>query len=159
MVPFAGFQMPLQYSDSIIESHNHTRAKVGLFDVGHMLQMRVRGTGRAHLMSRLIVGDVERLGENQASLSLFTNEEGGILDDLIITRCHPEPFFYIVSNAGCADKIRGHLAEWIEQYQKAGRDVRVEYVDNGLLALQGQLAARSRPGVLISRLAALAGLT
>lgn len=102
MVPFAGWSMPVQYKEGIGASHIHVREHVGVFDVSHMLQTRIFGRDRIQFMESLIVADVEALSENHSSLSLFTNDKGGINDDLIITKTRN--YLYVVSNAGCAEK-------------------------------------------------------
>ena len=104
MVPFAGYSMPVQYKLGIIQSHLHTREKASVFDVSHMLQFRIHGKDRVKCFEKLVVADIEGLGVNTGGLSLFTNENGGIRDDCIINKL--DDYLYIVSNAGCADKIR-----------------------------------------------------
>ena len=85
MVPFAGYLMPVQYSDlSIKDSHNHTRQSCSVFDVSHMLQSEIRGKDRAALIESLVTGDIGLLPANTGSLTLFTNQQGGIIDDLIV---------------------------------------------------------------------------
>lgn len=103
MVPFAGWSMPVQYTEGISESHLHVRSVAGLFDVSHMLQTRVTGRDGVAFIESMIVGDVGGLRDNQGTLSVFTNERGGILDDLIVSKTE-EGYLYVVSNAGCADK-------------------------------------------------------
>ena len=119
MVPFAGYSMPVQYKLGIVQSHLHTREKASLFDVSHMLQFKIFGRDRIKCFEQLVVADVEGLSENTGGLSLFTNENGGIRDDCIINRL--KDCLYIVSNAGCADKIRP-LVEvnlcFIDHYKK-----------------------------------------
>nr|BAG52409.1 unnamed protein product [Homo sapiens] len=82
MVAFAGWSLPVQYRDSHTDSHLHTRQHCSLFDVSHMLQTKILGSDRVKLMESLVVGDIAELRPNQGTLSLFTNEAGGILDDL-----------------------------------------------------------------------------
>jgi aminomethyltransferase len=103
MVPFAGWSMPVQYTEGISESHLHVRSAVGLFDVSHMLQTKVTGKDRVSFVESMIVGDVGGLRDNQGTLSVFTNENGGILDDLIVSKTE-EGYLYVVSNAGCAEQ-------------------------------------------------------
>uniref|UniRef100_A0A8C0J1G4 Aminomethyltransferase n=1 Tax=Chelonoidis abingdonii TaxID=106734 RepID=A0A8C0J1G4_CHEAB len=103
MVNFAGWSMPVQYALSHLESHLHTRQHCSLFDVSHMLQTKVFGRDRVKFMESLVVGDIAELKPDQGTLSLFTNEEGGILDDLIVTSTS-EQHLYVVSNAGCREK-------------------------------------------------------
>lgn len=108
MVDFCGFAMPVQYRDSIPASHLHLRSSVGMFDVSHMLQTQVFGKDRVKYIESLVVGDIEGLKENHGTLTVFTNETGGIKDDLIVNKTS-EDCLYIVSNAGCLDKDYGHM--------------------------------------------------
>ncbi|XP_030667635.1 aminomethyltransferase, mitochondrial isoform X4 [Nomascus leucogenys] len=114
MVAFAGWSLPVQYRDSHTDSHLHTRQHCSLFDVSHMLQ---------------------------GTLSLFTNEAGGILDDLIVTNTS-EGHLYVVSNAGCWEKDLALMQDKLRELQNQGRDVGLEVLDNALLALQGPTAAQ-----------------
>ncbi|KTF85962.1 hypothetical protein cypCar_00033103 [Cyprinus carpio] len=108
MVEFAGWSMPVQYKDSHINSHMHTRQHCSIFDVSHMLQTKVYGRDRMKFIESLIVGDIAELKDNQGTLSLFTNTKGGIMDDLIVTKTD-RGYLYVVSNAGCADKDSAHM--------------------------------------------------
>ncbi|KAM4652383.1 aminomethyltransferase, mitochondrial [Discoglossus pictus] len=141
MVEFAGWSLPVQYKDSHMASHLHTRQHCSLFDVSHMLQTRVVGKHRVQYMESLVVGDIAELKENQGTLSLFTNENGGIIDDLIVTNA-AEGYLYVVSNAGCADKDSAHMQNKLQEFRTAGRDVHLEIVDFALLALQGPSSSR-----------------
>eukprot|EP00076_Gallus_gallus_P025650 XP_015148304.1 aminomethyltransferase, mitochondrial isoform X1 [Gallus gallus] len=105
MVPFAGWSLPVQYGRGHLESHLHTRRHCSLFDVSHMLQTRVYGRDRVRFLESLVVGDIAELRPGQGTLTLLTNERGGIVDDLIVTNT-AEDHLYVVSNAGCADKDR-----------------------------------------------------
>ncbi|XP_061179083.1 aminomethyltransferase, mitochondrial-like [Saccostrea echinata] len=141
MVPFAGWSMPVQYTNGISESHLHVRSAAGLFDVSHMLQTKVTGKDRVPFIESLIVGDIEGLKDNQGTLSIFTNEKGSILDDLIVSKTE-EGYLYVVSNAGCADKDYKNMKTQAENCRKKGMDVNVEMICNGLLALQGPSMAK-----------------
>ncbi|XP_060691225.1 aminomethyltransferase, mitochondrial isoform X2 [Hemiscyllium ocellatum] len=141
MVEFAGWSMPVQYKESHISSHLHTRQHCSLFDVSHMLQSKVMGKDRVKFMESLIVGDIAELKDNQGTLSLFTNEKGGIKDDLIVTRTS-DGYLYIVSNAGCADKDSAHMKERLAEFRAAGNDADLEFLEAGLIALQGPSAAQ-----------------
>ena len=79
------------------------RNSVGIFDVSHMLQSHVTGEDRVSMMESLVVGDIAGLKPNTGTLTVFTNDKGGILDDLIVNNAE-EGFLYVVSNAGCIDK-------------------------------------------------------
>ncbi|KAM7169598.1 aminomethyltransferase, mitochondrial isoform 1-T1 [Macrochelys suwanniensis] len=141
MVNFAGWSMPVQYALSHLESHLHTRRHCSLFDVSHMLQTKVFGRDRVKFMESLVVGDIAELKPDQGTLSLFTNEEGGILDDLIVTSTS-EQHLYVVTNAGCRDKDWALMQGRAEELRAAGGDVHLEVSENALLALQGPSAVQ-----------------
>lgn len=136
MVPFVGWDMPVQYKDSISDSHNNVRTQAGIFDVSHMLQTKISGRDRVKFMESLTVADIKGLKDNQGTLSLLTNEQGGIIDDLIINKTD-EGYLYVVSNAGCAHKDLPHMMNHAASMRHEGYDVRVDVICNGLLALQG----------------------
>ncbi|WP_461521209.1 glycine cleavage system aminomethyltransferase GcvT [Porticoccus sp.] len=134
MVPFAGYEMPVQYPDGIMAEHLQTRAAAGLFDVSHMGQVAVSGAGVAKALEALVPVELESLPINRQTYALFTNGEGGILDDLMITRWAEDQFFLVV-NAACKEQDLAHLTANL-----AGFDI--DYLDGqGLLALQGPAAA------------------
>jgi len=139
MVPFAGWSLPVDYTDqTLIQSHHHTRNKASLFDVSHMLQFKLHGKDRVKCMEELVVADIAGMAENTGGLSLFTNEKGGIRDDCIVNNAGD--CLYIVSNAGCADKIapimEAHVAD-----RKSELDVSLEFLeDKSLVAIQGPKA-------------------
>ncbi|NXX01589.1 GCST protein, partial [Larus smithsonianus] len=136
MVAFAGWSLPLHYGQGHLQSHLHTRRHCSLFDVSHMLQTRVYGRDRVRFMESLVVGDIGELKPGQGTLTLVTNERGGIVDDLIVTNTS-EDHLYVVSNAGCAEKDLAVMRDRVAELQAAGSDVHLEVSDNALLALQG----------------------
>uniref|UniRef100_H2Y9X3 Aminomethyltransferase n=1 Tax=Ciona savignyi TaxID=51511 RepID=H2Y9X3_CIOSA len=137
MVPYAGWTMPIKYKSlGIIDSHHHTRNKASLFDVSHMLQTKVHGDDKVAFVESLTVCDVKGLPGNAGSLTVFTNNDGGIMDDAIVNQTQQD-YLYVVSNAGCADKIKAHLKESLEEFKSKGGNVEIEHLDFGLLALQG----------------------
>jgi len=138
MCDFAGYAMPTQYAgEGITESHKHTRSHCGLFDVSHMLQSHVYGRDRVQFVESLTVADVEGLQPNTGTLSLFTTEEGGISDDLIITKTDGD-YIYLVTNAGCRDKDIALMRDREREMKSQGKDVTVELLDErGLIAIQG----------------------
>ncbi len=142
MVPFAGYDMPVQYSNGIIAEHRHTRTKAGLFDVSHMGQFLIEGSGTAEALEALVPADLLGLGEHRQCYSLLTNNAGGVRDDLIITRVEGDQFFLVV-NAACKDDDRSH----IEVALNADQTFR-ELKDQGLLALQGPAARAALADVL-----------
>lgn len=132
MVPFAGYAMPVQYPTGILGEHNHTRVAAGLFDVSHMGQVRITGPDPASAIERLVPGDVQSLKPGQMRYTQLTNQEGGILDDLMVTRRNDDLF--VVVNAGCKEADIAHLRAHLT-------DHKVEYLeDRALLALQGPQA-------------------
>uniref|UniRef100_A0A8C4XII0 Aminomethyltransferase n=1 Tax=Erpetoichthys calabaricus TaxID=27687 RepID=A0A8C4XII0_ERPCA len=141
MVEFAGWSMPVQYKDSHISSHLHTRQHCSIFDVSHMLQTKVHGKDGVKFMESMVVGDIAELKDNQGTLSLFTNEKGGIIDDLIVTKTDLG-YLYVVSNAGCAEKDSAHMQAKLREFKAAGHDADLEFLDYALIALQGPASAR-----------------
>lgn len=139
MVPFCGWEMPVEYEGKgIIDSHLFTRHNASLFDVSHMLQLRVSGRERIKWIEKLTVGSFSNSRVGQARLSLFTNERGGIIDDTIITT--NEDHLYVVVNAGCAEKDLKHLQREEERERERGGEVKVEKIENSLVAVQGPKA-------------------
>ena len=131
MVPFAGYEMPVQYSAGVMTEHLHTRAKAGLFDVSHMGQVILRGDGRSAALETLVPADVIGLAEGRQRYGFFTNPEGGLLDDLMIAN-RGDHLFLVVNAARKAHDI-AHL--------ETLPDITVEPVtDRALLALQGPMA-------------------
>ncbi|KAJ1477054.1 hypothetical protein T484DRAFT_1822579 [Baffinella frigidus] len=143
MVDFADYAMPVQYKDtpqgqSIIESVKQCRTKAGLFDVSHMCSLRWRGKDAIAFLESVTVADIENMPMGKGSLSLITNEQGGIIDDTMITKTSDAKgdHIYQVINAGCAPKDLKHFEE---QLGKFGGDVslEVQWDKRGLYALQG----------------------
>ena len=143
MVEFAGYSMPVQYGKvGIAASHNHVRNHCGMFDVSHMLQSKVYGKDRVKFIESLIVGDIEGLPDNSGTLSLFTNDQGGIIDDLICSKTD-KGYLYVVSNAGCKEKDLAHMKQRLAAFKADGHDVELEIMeDHGLVAVQGPEAAK-----------------
>ncbi len=147
MVPFAGYDMPVQYPAGILTEHQHTRNAAGLFDVSHMGQVRIIGAGVAEALESLVPVDLLGLREHAQVYALFTNDRGGVLDDLIVTRWGPEEFFLVV-NAACKEQDIAHLKSHLPD-----QDVEV-LPDRALLALQGP-AARDVIAALVPQAAGL----
>jgi aminomethyltransferase len=134
MVPFAGYDMPVQYPEGILTEHRHTRAEAGLFDVGHMGQAILRGDDVTAALETLVPGDIAGLEEGQIRYTQLTNEAGGILDDLMVTQ--REDHLFLVVNAGCKEADYAHIQA------RLGSRVELEIIDDrGLVALQGPKAA------------------
>ncbi len=122
--------MPVSYPQGIMQEHLHTRSKAGLFDVSHMGQVILRGEDVARQLESILPIDVEALAVGQQSYALFTNDQGGIIDDLMLTRLASDEIFMVV-NAACKEKDLQHLRKTLPA-------VDIDYLDGrGLLALQG----------------------
>lgn len=133
LVPFAGYELPLHYPDGILAEHRWCRAKAALFDVSHMGQIAVRGADAAAALERLVPGDIRGLAAGRARYTLFTDDAGGILDDLIVT--NGGDHLALVVNAACKADDIAHLRQHLEP------GCRIESLDDrALLALQGPAA-------------------
>ena len=131
MAEFAGYDMPIQYPDGVMAEHNWTRENAGLFDVSHMGQITLEGEGVVAFLEKLTPSTFSTLKENVAKYSVLMNEEGGMIDDLIVTRLGETKFFAVV-NGACKDK---DLA-WLQKNQP--QDVMITHHENrALIALQG----------------------
>lgn len=138
IVTYAGYEMPIQYKLGVLKEHHHTRSAAGLFDVSHMGQLRFTGKDRERFLEWVTPADVQALKNSQARLSILTNAEGGIKDDLIISKY--EDHSYVVINAGCKQKDIAHFREKMAEFKG---DVQLEVLEQqSLLALQGPLAMR-----------------
>jgi aminomethyltransferase len=133
MVPFAGYDMPVQYPAGIMTEHKHTREQASLFDVSHMGQVRLHGAHAAEALETLVPGDISALTAGHTRYTMFTNDQGGILDDLMVTQ-HGD-YLYLVINAACKDTDIAHLQS------KLSGSCEIEIIeDHALLALQGPAA-------------------
>jgi aminomethyltransferase len=144
MVPFAGYEMPVQYPAGILKEHLHTREKCGLFDVSHMGQGFLAGdTAR---LERVTPADVAGLMEGMQRYGLLLTEAGTIKDDFMFSRLEGEAELYLVVNAGTKEDDFAYIAEKLK-----GAAVLTPRFDRALLALQGPLAAdvleRHAPGI------------
>jgi aminomethyltransferase len=134
MVPFAGYDMPVQYALGVKKEHLHARDAAGLFDVSHMGQLRLKGEGAAAAMEALVPVDIIDLPEGKQRYAFFTNEQGGIMDDLMVTNFGDHLF--VVVNAACKEQDIAHIQANLPQ------GVELEVIDDrALLALQGPKAA------------------
>lgn len=141
MVPFADYEMPLQYPMGILKEHIHTRSKAGLFDVSHMGQVRLTGENAAVALETLVPVDIVDLDINRQRYALFTNEQGGILDDLMVS--NGGDYLFLVVNAACKQQDIAYLRQHL-----SGQCTIEELSDRALLALQGPEA-----GAVMARLA------
>ncbi len=138
MVPFAGYELPVQYSAGVLKEHQHTRAAAGLFDVSHMGQLTLRArSGKvedtARALERLVPADIVGLGAGRQRYALFTAPDGGILDDLMVANFGDHLF--LVVNAACKAADEAHL----RAHLSADCEI-VALTDRALLALQGPQA-------------------
>ncbi len=136
MVPFAGYNMPVQYPLGVLKEHLHTREQAGLFDVSHMGQGTLVGADVDAALETLVPGDIKGLKPGQIRYTLLLNENGGIIDDLMVTRVSDDTL-YLVVNAACKDGDFAHIASKLK-----GRVTLTRHEDAALLALQGPTAAK-----------------
>lgn len=135
MVPFAGYEMPVSYPLGIKKEHNHTRERAGLFDVSHMGQIRLSGEHAMSALESLVPVDIIDLPLMRTRYALFTTENGGVLDDLMVTNLGDNDLFLVV-NAACKEADYDHLKNHL------GASCEIEFYDDlALLALQGPKAA------------------
>ncbi len=133
MVPFAGYDMPVQYPAGVMQEHLHTRKNAGLFDVSHMGQVILRGTNATSELEKLVPVDLVDLKEGRQRYGFFTNEAGGILDDLMIA--NRGDHLFVVVNAACKDADIAYMEKKLA--------CEIEVVQGrSLLALQGPKAER-----------------
>lgn len=137
MVPFAGYAMPVQYPAGILAEHLHTRAQAGLFDVSHMGQVEITGAGCAAALEALVPGDIQGLPVGRTRYTVFTDGNGGILDDLMVSKLAEDKLFVVV-NAACKVQDFAHL-----QAGLAGKAELRMLEDRALIALQGPKAAKA----------------
>ncbi|NAX44054.1 glycine cleavage system protein T [Vibrio sp. V17_P4S1T151] len=145
MVPFAGYDMPVQYPLGVKKEHLHTREAAGLFDVSHMGQLRLHGANAAQALESLVPVDIIDLPAGKQRYAFFTNKEGGIMDDLMVANLGDHLF--VVVNAACKAQDIAHLQAHLPQ------GVELEVIDDReLLALQGpkaaEVLARLQPQVM-----------
>ena len=134
MVPFAGYEMPVSYPLGIKKEHIHTREKAGLFDVSHMGQIRLVGKNAKRALESLVPVDIIDLPLMKLRYALFTNKDGGVMDDLMVTNLGDDSLFLVV-NAACKEADFEHLLNNI------GVECKVEFLEDvALLALQGPKA-------------------
>ncbi|MBI5264270.1 MAG: glycine cleavage system aminomethyltransferase GcvT [Bradyrhizobium sp.] len=140
MVPFAGYEMPVQYAPGVLREHLHTRKLAGLFDVSHMGQIALRpksGTieDAAKALERLVPQDILGLAPGRQRYAQFTNEDGGILDDLMVANF--DDYLFVVVNAACKAQDEAHLRAHLSD------DCIIESLTGrALVALQGPEAER-----------------
>ena len=131
MVPFAGWEMPVQYA-GVIPEHRAVRSDAGVFDVSHMGELEVEGPRAHELLQSLLSNDLDKVEPGGAQYTLLTNDRGGIIDDLIAYRLEPGRYLLIVN----ASNREGDF-QWIKEREITGSDVRDVSDDYALLAVQG----------------------
>jgi aminomethyltransferase len=134
MVPFAGWEMPVSY-EGVISEHRAVRADCGVFDVSHMGEIEVEGPRAAELLQSTLSNDLAKIGPGQAQYTLLTNENGGIVDDLIAYKLDEFRFLLIVNAANRETDYR-----WLRDHEIPGSDVRDVSDEYALLAVQGPRA-------------------
>jgi len=146
MVPFAGYDMPVQYPLGVMKEHQHTREQAGLFDVSHMGQILLTGAGAAKALEALVPVDIIDLPVGMQRYAMFTNGQGGILDDLMVANLGNDQLFLVV-NAACKEQDLAHLRKHLSMHC----EIQPLFEERALLALQGPAAVevllRLAPGV------------
>ena len=140
MVPFAGYDMPVQYPSGVMKEHLQTRTAAGLFDVSHMGQVIIKAkSGKyedaALALESLVPVDILGLAEGRQRYGFFTDENGGILDDLMIT--HLDDYLFVVVNAACKEADIAHLQKHLSD------TCEITVLDRALIALQGPRAVEA----------------
>jgi len=134
MVPFAGWEMPVQYA-GVIPEHRAVRIDAGVFDVSHMGELEVEGPRAHELLQGALSNDLDRLAPGEAQYTLLTNADGGIVDDLIAYRVGEHSYLLVVNAANRATDYA-----WLKEREIPGSDVRDVSDDYALLAVQGPRA-------------------
>jgi len=134
MVPFAGWEMPVQY-EGVIPEHRAVRTDAGVFDVSHMGELEVEGPTARDLLQGTLSNDVDKLASGQAQYTLLTTESGGIIDDLIVYRLGEHRYLLVVNASN-----RDAAYNWLKEHELRGSDVRDVSDEYGLLAVQGPRA-------------------
>jgi aminomethyltransferase len=134
LVPFAGWEMPVQY-EGVIAEHRAVRSDCGVFDVSHMGELEVEGPRAKELLQGLLSNDLERIGAGRAQYTLLTNERGGIIDDLIVYALEPTRYLLVVNASN-----REPAYAWLKEREIRGSEVSDRSSEYGLLAVQGPRA-------------------
>jgi aminomethyltransferase len=154
MIPFAGWLMPVQYT-GIVDEHRTVRSAAGLFDLGHMGQVRVTGSDALPYLQLITTNDVSTLSPGDAQYSLLPNEQGGVIDDIIVYRLPDEPGYLVVVNAANHAKD----VAWMHRQRSTRPELEVDVDDVsdelGMIAIQGPAAAAIVAGLTDSDLSGL----
>jgi len=143
MVEFAGWQMPVQYATGVLAEHAAVRNAAGMFDVSHMGEIEIAGSGAEACCARIFTNDARALAPGKAQYSLIANESGGLVDDIIVYRLEPERFLVCVNASNAAADFA-----WIAEHQTGDCTIVDRSESTALLAIQGPKA----PGI-VARLA------
>lgn len=154
MIPFAGWLMPVQYT-GILEEHRAVRNAAGLFDLGHMGQVRVTGPDALTFLQQTTTNDVSTLKPGDAQYSMLPNEQGGVIDDIIVYLLHDEQGYFVVVNAANRDEDVAWLHR--QRAERSDLDVTIEDVSDmvGMIAIQGPRAVEITQGLTSADLSAL----
>jgi len=131
MVPFAGWEMPVQY-EGVTPEHRAVRTDCGAFDVSHMGELHVDGPTAPAFLQEMLSNDLDRIGDGEAQYTLLTNEQGGIVDDLIVYRFAPGQYLLVVNASN-----RAAVYDWLKEREPRGCEVRDTSDDYALVAVQG----------------------
>jgi aminomethyltransferase len=131
MVPFAGYEMPVQYA-GVIEEHRAVRTDCGAFDVSHMGELHVDGPTAHAFLQEMLSNDLDKLSDGEAQYTLLTNEQGGIVDDVIAYRLGHGAYLVV-----CNASNRAPVYEWLKEREPRGCEVREASDEYGLVAVQG----------------------
>ena len=142
-VPFAGYEMPVQYVSGIVNEHKLTRTNAGMFDVSHMGQLSIEGNESLAIeLEKIIPTDLKKIKLNQSKYSFLTNEEGGIYDDLIVTKV--EKGFNIILNAACKKNDFKIISGFLKNKFKI-----TLHKDLSLIALQGPKSSQILEKIIV----------
>ena len=154
LIPFAGWLMPVQYS-GVIDEHRTVRSAAGLFDLGHMGQVRVTGADALPYLQLITTNDASKLEPGDAQYSLLPNEQGGVIDDIIVYRLPDEPGYLVVVNAANHAKD----VAWMQRQRSSRPELAVDVDDVsdslGMIAIQGPLASEIVAGLTETDLSGL----
>jgi aminomethyltransferase len=131
MVPFAGWEMPVQY-EGVIPEHRAVRTDCGAFDVSHMGQLHVDGPTALSFLQEMLSNDLDRLDDGESQYTLLTNDRGGIVDDLIVYRFAPGQYLLVVNASN-----RDIAYAWLKEREPRGTEVRDASDEYALVAVQG----------------------
>ena len=131
MVPFAGYEMPVQYA-GVIDEHRAVRTDCGAFDVSHMGQLHVDGPVAHAFLQEMLSNNLDKVSDGESQYTLLTNEQGGIVDDLIVYRFAHGQYLVVVNASN-----REPAHEWLKEREARGTEVRDASEEYGLVAVQG----------------------